>query len=61
MVSFNEYRENMHIIPNYTFKKIVNRILPLVMALFQGTKKMLGPLLDDLDLVSDVKEAWSCR
>jgi hypothetical protein len=33
----------MQKIPNYTFKKIVNRILPLVMALFQGTKKLLGP------------------
>jgi hypothetical protein len=27
------------------------------MALFQGTKKLFGPLLDDLDCVSDFKVA----
>jgi hypothetical protein len=27
------------------------------MALLQGTKKLFGPLLDDLDCVTDVKEA----
>jgi len=27
------------------------------MALLQGTKKMFGPLLDDLDCVSAIKEA----
>jgi hypothetical protein len=52
----------MHIIQNYTFKqKIVKRILPLVMALFQEIKKLFGPLLDDLDCVSAVKRPWSCR
>jgi hypothetical protein len=59
MVNFNEkWAKNIHIIPNLTFKKnLVKRILPLVMALFQGIKKLFGPLLDDLDCVSDVKEA----
>jgi hypothetical protein len=28
-----------------------------VMALLQGTNKLFGPLLDDLDFVSAVKEA----
>ncbi len=36
-------------------KKIVKRILPLVMALFKGIKKLFGPLLDDLDCVSAAK------
>jgi hypothetical protein len=27
------------------------------MALFQGTKKLFSPLLDDMDYASDVKEA----
>jgi hypothetical protein len=31
------------------------------MALFQGTKKLFGPLLDDLDCVSDVKEAMELK
>jgi hypothetical protein len=31
------------------------------MALLQGTKKLFGPLLDDLDLVSDVKEAMELQ
>ncbi len=40
----------MHIIPNNTFKKnYVKLILPLLMTLLQGIKKMFGPLLDDLD------------
>jgi hypothetical protein len=39
----------MHIIQNYTLKKnVVKQILPLVMVLLQGIKK-LGPLLDNLD------------
>ncbi len=46
----------MHIFPNYTFKKnICQIILLLVMEQFQGTKKLFGPLLDDLDCVSAVK------
>jgi hypothetical protein len=45
----------MHIIPNYTFKKNLS-LLP-VMALFQGVKKLFGPLLDDLDCLRTVKEA----
>jgi hypothetical protein len=52
----------MHIIPNYTIlKKFVKRILPLVMALFQGIKKLFGPLLDDMDCVSAVKEAMELQ
>jgi hypothetical protein len=40
----------MHIIQNYTLKKnFVKKMLPLVMALLQGIKKLFGPLLDDLD------------
>jgi hypothetical protein len=31
------------------------------MALFQGTKKHFGPLLDNLDCVSDVKEAMELQ
>ena len=31
------------------------------MALFQGTKKLFGPLLDDLDCVSAVKEAMELQ
>jgi hypothetical protein len=31
------------------------------MALFQGTKKLFGPLLDDLDCVCDVKEAMELQ
>ena len=31
------------------------------MALLQGTKKMFGPLLDDLDCVSAIKEAMAGR
>jgi hypothetical protein len=49
----------MHIIPN--IKKIVKRILPLVMALFKGIKKLFGPLLDDLDCVSVVKETMELQ
>jgi hypothetical protein len=30
--------------------------LPLVMALFQGIKKLFRPLLDDPDYISTVKE-----
>ncbi len=53
----------MHIIQNYyTFKKkFVKRILPLVMALFQGIKKLFGPLLDDLDCVSAIKESMELQ
>jgi hypothetical protein len=38
-------------------------ILPLVMALFQGIKKLFGPLLDDLDCrcVSAIKEAMELQ
>ncbi len=50
----------MHIIPNYTFKKQILSLLP-VMALFQGIKKLFGPLLDDLDCVSAVKEAMELQ
>ncbi len=50
----------MHVTSNYTLKKL-SRILPLVMALFQGIKKLFGPLLDDLDCVSAVKRPWSYR
>jgi hypothetical protein len=32
-----------------------------VMVLFQGTKKLFGPLLDDLDCVSYVKEAMELQ
>ncbi len=49
----------MHIIPN--IKKIAKRILPLVMALFKGIKKLFGPLLDDLDCVSAVKETMELQ
>jgi hypothetical protein len=35
--------------------------LLLVMALFQGIKKLFGPLLDDLDCVSDFKEAMELQ
>ena len=36
----------MHIIQNYTLKKIfVKKILPLVMALLRGIKNLFGPLL----------------
>ncbi len=36
----------MHIIQNYTLKKnVVNKFLPLVMALLQGIKNLFGPLL----------------
>jgi hypothetical protein len=31
------------------------------MALLQGTKKLFGPLLDDLDCVSNVKEAMKLQ
>jgi hypothetical protein len=31
------------------------------MALLQGTKKLFGPLLDDLDCVSAVKEAMELQ
>ncbi len=31
------------------------------MALFQGIKKLFGPLLDDLDCVSAVKEAMELQ
>ena len=31
------------------------------MALFQGIKKLFGPLLDDLDFVSTVKEAMELQ
>jgi hypothetical protein len=53
----------MHIIPNYYTLKInlAKRILPLVMALFQGIKKLFGPLLDDLDCVSAFKEAMELQ
>jgi hypothetical protein len=52
----------MHIIPNNTFKKkIVKRSLPLVMALFQGIEKLVGPLLDDFDCVSVVKETMELQ
>jgi hypothetical protein len=53
----------VHIIQNYyTFKKkFVKRILPLVMALFQGIKKLFGPLLDDLDCVSAIKESMELQ
>jgi hypothetical protein len=45
----------MHIIPNFKLKKkIVKRILPLVMALFQGIMKLFGILLDDLNCVSAI-------
>ncbi len=49
----------MHIIPN--IKKIVKRILPLVMALIKGIKKLFGFLLDDLDCVSAVKETMELQ
>ncbi len=39
----------------------VKRILPLVMALFQGIEKLFGSLLDDLDCVRDVKEAMELQ
>ncbi len=42
-------------------KKIVRRILLLVMALFQGIKKLFCPLLDDLDCLSDVIEAMELQ
>ncbi len=45
----------MHINPNYTFKKYLS-LLP-VMAMFQGIKKLFGPLLDDLYCLRTVKEA----
>ncbi len=32
-----------------------------MLALFQGIKKLFGPLLDDLDSVSDVKEAMELQ
>jgi hypothetical protein len=32
-----------------------------MMALLQGTKKLFGPLLDDLDCVSAVKEAMELQ
>jgi hypothetical protein len=52
----------MHIIPNYTLKKnFVKRILLLVMVLFQGIKKLFGPLLDELDCISDVEEAMELQ
>jgi hypothetical protein len=53
----------MHIILNYTLKKkkFIEIILLLVMALFQGFKKLFGPLLDDLDCVSAVKEAMELQ
>jgi hypothetical protein len=35
--------------------------LLLVMAQFQEIKKLFGPLLDDLDCVSDVKEAMELQ
>ncbi len=31
------------------------------MALLQGTKKLFGPLLDNLDCVSDLKEAMELQ
>jgi hypothetical protein len=31
------------------------------MALFQGTKKLFGPLLDDRDRVSAIKEAMELQ
>jgi hypothetical protein len=45
----------------YIKKNFVKRILLLVMALFQGIKKLFGPLLDDLDCVSDFKEAMELQ
>jgi hypothetical protein len=37
----------MHIIQKYTLKKnVVEKILPLVMALLQGIKNLFGPLLN---------------
>jgi hypothetical protein len=53
----------MHIIPNYyTFlKKFVKRVLPLMMVLSQGIKKLFGFLLDDLDCVSAIKEAMELQ
>jgi hypothetical protein len=35
--------------------------LLLVMALFQGIKKLFGLLLDNLDCISDVKEAMELQ
>jgi hypothetical protein len=35
-------------------KKLSKEFLLLVMALFQGIKKLFGPLLDDLDCVSAI-------
>jgi hypothetical protein len=32
-----------------------------VLALLQGTKKLLGPLLDDLDCVSAIKETMELQ
>jgi hypothetical protein len=53
----------MQIILNYTLKKnVIKIILLLVMAtLFQGFKKLFGPLLDDLDCVSAVEEAMELQ
>ncbi len=33
----------------------------MVMALFQGIKKLFGHLLDDLDFVSTIKEAMELQ
>jgi hypothetical protein len=35
--------------------------LLLVMALFQEIKKLFGPLLDDLDCISTIKEAMELQ
>jgi hypothetical protein len=52
----------MHIIQNYTFKKKnFQIILPLVKALLQGIKKLFGPMQDDLDCVSAVKETMGLQ
>ncbi len=52
----------MHIIQNYTFKKkFFKIILPLEKALLQGIKKLFGPLQDDLDCVSAVKETMGLQ
>jgi hypothetical protein len=51
----------MHIIPNYTFKKNCQKYFAAGMMLFQGIKKLFGPLLDDLDFVSALKETMELQ
>jgi hypothetical protein len=47
----------MHIIPLYIFKKICQKNFAAGDGAVSGIKKLFGPLLDDLDCVSAIKEA----